>query len=59
MAVLIKGDGADEGHLVFRSTPGGAAVELAAEVGIVDLYVAAEDIVVLALDHRLHQFVMH
>jgi hypothetical protein len=39
MAVLIKGHGADEGHLVFRSTPGGAA----AEVGGVDLDIAAED----------------
>jgi len=28
VAVLIEGHGADEGHLVLRSTPGRAAVEL-------------------------------
>ena len=58
MAVLIHGDRADEGHLVVRATPGGAAGELAAEIGVVDLDIPAQLIAGLALHHGLHQLVV-
>ena len=59
MTLLIKGDRADEGHLILRATPGGAAVELAAEVRVIDLDATAQHIAGLAFDHRLHQLVVH
>ncbi len=49
---------ADEGHLDLRAPARGAADELAAEVGVVDLYGSAQHRGGLALDHRLHQLVV-
>ena len=48
----------DEGHLVLRAPPGGAARELAAEIRIVDLHPAGEFTPVLAHAHGLHDLVL-
>ena len=59
VSVIIERDRGEEGHLVLRSAPGGAVVEFAAEVGIVDLDGSAQHIVGFAFDHGLHQLMVN
>ena len=58
VTVSIDRDGGQERHLVLRAAPSGAAAELAAEVGVVHLDLAAEEVACLALEHRLHELVL-
>jgi len=58
VAVGIHRHRRQERHLVLRAAPGRAAAELAAEVGVVHLDLSAEDVAILALDHRLHELVV-
>ncbi len=58
MAVIAERDGDDERDLVLRATTDLAAATLTAQVGIIDLYLAFEDITRLALGHRTHQLVV-
>ena len=50
--------GGDEGDLVLRAPPIGAAGALAAEVGVIGTHIAAERACGLALVHRLHDLVL-
>ena len=58
MTVGAERDGGHERDFVFRAATSLAAATLTAEVGIIDLDLASEEIVRLAFGHRLHQFVV-
>lgn len=57
-AVVRRLNGGDERGLVMRATSA-LAGHLTAEVGIVDLDAVAESVLLTALEHHLHQFVLH
>ena len=52
-------DSRHEGTLVLRAPPGLAARALAAEVGVIDRNVTAQDVAILARGHRQHELVVH
>lgn len=54
----VSGQGHHERLLIFRSTPHLAAVALATQVGIVDLYETRELTWFLALSHELHDLAL-
>ena len=58
MVLFSEHDGSSKGNLVHRTPTGLPSATLAAQVGIVDLNLLAEDILRLAFGHRLHQLVV-
>src|SRR3546814_15699504 len=57
VALVTEGDGGDERELVLRAPADFATAALAAQVGIIDLDLAIENVTRLTIGHRLHQFV--
>ena len=58
VALVTEGDGGDERDLVLRAPADFATAALAAQVGIIDLDLAIENVTRLTIGHRLHQFVV-
>jgi hypothetical protein len=58
MALIGERDGGNERNFILRASTGGSAATLAAQVGIVDVDLAFENIPRLALCHRAHQLVV-
>jgi hypothetical protein len=54
VAVVAERDGGDERDLVFGAAASLATAELAAEVRVIDLDLARQDVARVALGHRLH-----
>lgn len=58
MAVIAERDGGDERDLVLRTTTDFSAATLTAEVGVIDLDLAFENIPLFTFGHRPHQLVV-
>jgi len=58
IVLIPEHDSSSKGNLVFRTPTGLPYATLAAQVGIVDLNLLAEDISRPAFGHRLHQLVV-
>ena len=57
--IFGQGNGRHEGNLVLRTTSDLAARALAAEVRVIDLNFAFEEIAIFPIGHGLHQLVLH
>ena len=59
MALIAERDGGHERNLVLGAATGLAAATLAAEVGIIDLDLAFENVALFAPSHAVHQLVVN
>ena len=59
MALIAERDGGHERNLVLGAATGLAAATLAAEVGIIDLDLAFENVALFARSHAVHQLVVN
>ena len=59
VALIAERECGNERDLVLRAAADFAAATLTAEVGVVELDLAVEDVACLAFGHRLHQLVVH
>jgi len=55
----LQGNRRDKGYLVFGAPAGFAAHPFAAQIGVVDQYLAAQGVPGIALGHRLHALVLN